>query len=216
MKTHIRQTLAMAVLAASLPLATAVGQTALPSSFGLAASSVDTSKKGFLVRAWKTDAGNPNDNDWTEDQLAGLKGPNTADTSAFTDNVFGNSYLDETGVINYWDNGGEGNFPNNGAQNVPGGGGDNYSLEIFTILDLPAGTLTMGVNSDDGFRLAALQSADPRERLASASRFAWASTTAGAARGTPRSKLMYPRPVFIRSDSSMKKAAAIRPLNGFP
>src|SRR5439155_10205433 len=69
----------------------------------------------------------------------------------------GNKYFDETETINYWENGGEGNFPNNGTQNVPGMANDgtnddNYSLEILTYLNLPAGRITMGVNSDDGFR----------------------------------------------------------------
>src|SRR5262249_32339643 len=42
---------------------------------------------------------------------------------------------------------------------------DSYSLEIFTLLDLPAGTVTMGVNSDDGFRVTALTIPDARNRL---------------------------------------------------
>jgi hypothetical protein len=144
-------------------------QTTLPSSYAVSAAAVDTTKKGFLVRTWKS-AGEPNSIAWAEDQLAGLHGANTANAAVFTDNVYGNSYFDETGTINYWNSGGDGNFPNDGTQNTPGlandgTNDDSYALEVFAILDLPAGTLTMGVNSDDGFRVNALQSPDPRERF---------------------------------------------------
>src|SRR5438132_3329100 len=150
-------------------IASTHAQVQLPSTYAVPSSAVDTSKKGFLVRTWKS-TGEPNTIAWAEDQLAGLHGDNTADLSVFTDKLYGNSYFDETGTINYWNSGGEGNFPNNGTQNVPGlandgTNDDNYTLEVFALLDLPAGTVTMGVNSDDGFRVQALESPDPREKI---------------------------------------------------
>lgn len=145
-------------------------QTALPNSYAVPSSAVDKSKVGFLVRTWQSGS-QPNTIAWTEEQLAGLHGANQADPAVFTDAIYGNKYLDETGVINYWDSGGEGNFPNDGTKNVPGLPGDvnndNYSLEVFTVLDLPAGTVTLGVNSDDGFRVQALSVPDPRSRSGS-------------------------------------------------
>src|SRR2546422_7184093 len=127
---------------ASLVCVLVQAQTTLPGSYAVPSSAVDTSKKGFLVRTWKS-PGEPNSIAWAEDQLAGLHGANTANTAIFTDNVYGNSYFDEPGTINYWNNGGEGNFPNNGVQNTPGlandgSDDDSYAIEAFAILDLPA------------------------------------------------------------------------------
>lgn len=139
-----------------------------------AAVTADTSKKGFLVRTWKS-TGEPNTIAWAEEQLAGLHGDNEADPTTFTDKQYGNSYFDETGTINYWNTGGQGNFSNNdasgtGVQNTPGlandgTNDDNYALEVITYLDLPAGVVKMGVNSDDGFRVYSF-SGDPRDKFA--------------------------------------------------
>lgn len=131
----------------------------------------DTGKPGFLVRTYKTAAANPNSIAWTEDQLAGLQGENTADTSRFTEKQFGNSYFPEPGTINYWNTGGQGNFTNNDTQDTPGLANDgtndnNYSLEIITFLELPAGETTMGVNSDDGFRVYGALSPNPFDAFA--------------------------------------------------
>lgn len=133
-----------------------------------AAVTADKTKAGFIVRTWKS-TGQPNNLAWTEEQLAGLHGDNEADTSQFKDKQYGNSYYDETGPIDYWNTGGQGNFTNNDTQNTPGlandgTNDDNYSLEVITYLDLPAGALTMGVNSDDGFRVSVF-SGDPRDRF---------------------------------------------------
>jgi hypothetical protein len=141
----------------------------VPSSYAWGAA--DKTKPGFLVRTWQSGT-QPNDIEWTEDQLAGLHGTNqVAHPEVFTDSQFGNKYFDESGTINYWWQGVEGDFPNNGTQNVPGlpnGEGapeqDNYSLEIITFLDLPAGPLQMGVNSDDGFRVYAWPSGKPVDK----------------------------------------------------
>lgn len=50
----------------------------------------------------------------------------------------------------------EGNFPND--TRMPGlpatnGSSDGVSAEVFALLELPEGTTTMGINSDDGFRI---------------------------------------------------------------
>jgi len=134
-----------------------------------AAVTPDTSKKGFLVRTWKS-TGQPNNLAWTEEQLAGLHGDNQADTSMFKTRQYGQDYFDETGTINYWNTGGQGSFTNNDTQNTPGlandgTNDDNYSLEIIAYLGLPAGTVKMGVNSDDGFRVSSF-SGDPRDQFA--------------------------------------------------
>ncbi|MBI2946966.1 MAG: hypothetical protein HYY23_04925, partial [Verrucomicrobia bacterium] len=119
---------------------------------------------------WKS-PGQPYDLAWTEEQLAGKRGENEADTSQFTEKLFGNAYYPETGAINYWNSGGQGFFPNTDAsvtlvQNTPGLANDgtedeSYSLEILTYLDLPAGVVRMGVNTAGGFRVS-FYSGDPR------------------------------------------------------
>ena len=55
----------------------------------------------------------------------------------FTDTQFGNKYFDETGVIDYWNSGGEGNFRTTPTRTSRAGcndgtNDDNYSLEILT------------------------------------------------------------------------------------
>src|SRR5213075_632190 len=73
---------------ASLISASVQAQVTLPTSYAVPSASVDTTKKGFLVRTWKS-PGQPNSIAWTEEQLAGLHGVNAADTTVFTDNIYG-------------------------------------------------------------------------------------------------------------------------------
>ena len=55
-------------------------------------------------------------------------------------------------VCNFLDTGGDGNFGNN--QPFPGGGGDDYVVEVTGTIIVPtAGTWTFGLNSDDGGRI---------------------------------------------------------------
>jgi hypothetical protein len=141
-----------------------------------AVTGVDTSKVGFKVRTYQTAAAQPNTIAWTEEQLAGLHGPNTAD---LTQTIGGtkpdaNGYWTYTDVIN-WDKDGsaDGNFQaGNGYQDIvfpgmPGINGDynNLSIEVLTFVQLPAGFVTMGVNSDDGFKLTV--GTNPKDQLAS-------------------------------------------------
>jgi hypothetical protein len=123
----------------------------------VAVTGVDKTKPGFLVRTWRVDSGQPNNNERSDQELFGELGDNTADTSGFTQAAGGHDYMIEEGVVNYWDTGGEGNFPNDATQNTPGliNGEDNnnYAVEAIGFLEFPAaGLYKLGVNSDDGFR----------------------------------------------------------------
>jgi hypothetical protein len=133
-------------------------------AWAVPAASVDTSKVGFQYRPWNSE-GQPNTVWWTEEQLAGLHGPNNADLSILNDG----KYLDYTGVINF-DIGTshDGRFqpqtafyPNRPDINFPGlpganGSTDNSSVELLTYLHFAQpGVYTMDVNSDDGFKITA-------------------------------------------------------------
>jgi hypothetical protein len=150
-------------LAAALGAA-AQGVTSIPASYALPAGSVDTNKPGFRVRPYQTAAAQPNTLAWTEDQLAGLHGPNLADLSGGDTN----GYYTVTTVVNW--NIVAGNtvdtFPP--ADNFPGIGANGttyFSEEILTYIEFPAaGTYTMGVSSDDGFRVA-VSSLTPKDRF---------------------------------------------------
>src|SRR5438105_2702644 len=54
-------------------------QTAIPPSYAMPAGSVDTTKAGFRVRPYQTDAAHGGTLSWSEDQLVGAHGPNIAD-----------------------------------------------------------------------------------------------------------------------------------------
>jgi len=128
----------------------------VPASFALPSGAVDTSKGGFKIRSYQTDADNQNSLALTELELGGLLGPNLADLSQFGTDGF----YTETGVINYdITPAKQGNFdgetlvpgfPGTG----PGNGNDHAAMEILGYVNFPtAGTYTWGVSSDDGFRV---------------------------------------------------------------
>lgn len=129
---------------------------------------LDRTKKGFTLRPFGTEENNPNTMAWTEDALAGKHGDNTADLTGATAGV----YI-VPGVINLDISSGHGNFtdanghPDSPFPGVPGtqardGGTGNSIEEILTLLEFPsAGYYVMGVNSDDGFRVATA-APDPR------------------------------------------------------
>jgi len=138
------------------------------------ASQVDTSKPGFTVRTVKArlDSVFVTSSAPYEALLAGIAidgatgkpYENTADLSAAgPDGLF----IEEE-TINYEDLGGTaGNFQDDRrTPGIPGTDGwvDRYALEILTYLDLPAGLVTLGVNSDDGFKLLS-GTPDPRSAL---------------------------------------------------
>ncbi len=146
---------------------TVAGTTVVPPSLALAASAVDTSKTGFLVKTVQHDFGMNNSIYRAETQLAGLWGwPNTADLTLFTGP---NGYYVESaaagtaGWINYngisGDSGfftGASGYPDAPVPGMPGtaaaeSGVDNYAQEVLTVLDLQPGIYLMNVNSDDNF-----------------------------------------------------------------
>lgn len=119
---------------------------------------VDQTKPGFKIRPYQTAANNPDNLSWTEEQLAGLKGPNLAKLSG----ADANGFYDWESVINFdlATSGSGGGFsapspfpglPGTGPRDA---GTGNAALEILTFLEFPEpGLYVMGVSSDDGFRL---------------------------------------------------------------
>ncbi|HEY5914277.1 MAG TPA: PA domain-containing protein [Verrucomicrobiae bacterium] len=129
---------------------------------------VDTTKPGFAARPYQTAAAEPNSVWWMEQQLAGLEGANTADLALATDGWFTNGT-----VVNYdatADANGHFNSPTYIDQTFPGQASgstafDNASMEILAWVNFPApGSYSMGVNSDDGFKLSL--GANPRDQFA--------------------------------------------------
>lgn len=126
----------------------------------------DTTKPGFIWRMSQVDSvgsDTQTSNKRTEDQLAGKLGPNTADPSAvgvavgpgkpdtnpnlpITFEIPTVIALDRNGAS--WGNWTGGQMPGSPGIN---GGTDNQAAEILTYVQLPAGIINMGVNSDDGF-----------------------------------------------------------------
>jgi hypothetical protein len=137
--------------------------TAIAIPAGYAATGIDTSKVGFKVRPYETTYASPNTIAWAEGELAGLYGANIADLSS----ADAQGYYYQTDYINYNINvgAGIGNFlpPDYNEPGPPGIPGSipnvgtttaNFTEEIVTWLYFPAaGAFTMGVNSDDGFKI---------------------------------------------------------------
>ncbi|MSU35012.1 MAG: hypothetical protein EXS36_07845 [Pedosphaera sp.] len=137
----------------------------------------DKTKPGFLWRVFANKANQENSNTRTENALAGnLKDadgnplPNLANPAAegaaagpgkklgTADNAV--IEFEVTGVINFSQAEGDSNGAFTPDLQMPGipdidGSTDGISAEIITYLDLPAGTYTMVVNSDDGFKTTA-------------------------------------------------------------
>jgi hypothetical protein len=145
---------------------------ALPSGRAVPSSSADLGRPGFIWRIHQVATGQPNTNQRAEDQLVGLLGDNIANPAAQgvaiapgtpgISAVPGATRLPITfeigTVINLNETGGQslGNFPNDGQMpGIPGitGSLDNIAAETRAWIELPAGVITMGVNSDDGFQL---------------------------------------------------------------
>ncbi len=125
-------------------------QTAIPANYAMPAGSVDTTQPGFRVRPYQTDASHAGTLVWSEEQLAGLHGANTADlTGASAD-----GYLTVPTVVNWNISSGSVVDTFAPADAMPGIGSStvNFTEEVLTYIEFPAaGTYTMGVNSDDGF-----------------------------------------------------------------
>lgn len=128
----------------------------------------DTSKPGFLWRVHQNQAFQANNNDRTEQQLAGTLGENLANPDAQgaakgPGKKDPNSKLPiefeiETVINLDQAGGGNGEFsPDDQMPGIPGTteSTDGIAAEILTFIELPAGTHTFIVNSDDGFRASA-------------------------------------------------------------
>jgi hypothetical protein len=127
------------------------------------------SNPGFRVHAFQTPNTNifngfPNNTRIANEAINGQYGANIANLTSFTNSdPYGLTglYL-ETNIVNYAEHGDgsvytTGNFPGDVAiPGVPGANNiaDNCVLEFITFLEFPAaGFYSMGVNSDDGFRV---------------------------------------------------------------
>jgi hypothetical protein len=161
----------LAAFLAIASLATAKAQTTLPSTFALPSSAADTSKPGFIWNVSEVANAAPPTLAFAEAELAGLEGPNLADPNAVGEDASGPAAAPNPATapvsfkiaksINFSivDQDSTHNNPALPAENqmpgLPGTGGsnDNIAAEALTYLDLPAGTVTMGVRSDDGFQV---------------------------------------------------------------
>jgi hypothetical protein len=153
-------------------------QTVIPAFHALPVSAADTNQSGFIWNVSEVANSEPNQLSWAEGQLAGLEGDNLADptvvgiatgpSSPPNPSTAPISFTIPT-VINLSKTAGttKGNFtPDDQMPGIPGTGGstDNIAAEILTYLNLPAGIITMGVNSDDGFRVT-IGGAVPQDRM---------------------------------------------------
>ena len=163
-------------LCASLALASSLtqvqAQIALPASSRVA---VDTTKPGFMWRIFANNANTDNDNGRPEAALAGLLTaddgsplPNLADplrqgealdVASDPDPLNASLLFEIETLINLNKSAGSvGNFkPDLIMPGLPAKNGSSEGVagEIITFLELPAGVIKMGVNSDDGFRTTA-------------------------------------------------------------
>lgn len=171
---HLKTPVFPLVLAA-LSTSAALGQVTLPSTYALPVSAAVTTAPGFYWNVSEVLANEPNQLVWAEAQLAGLEGQNFASPSAtgedasgpaapanpvtapisFQINTFINfsivdadtSKLSATPPLGVTQEDQMPGLPGTGGNN----GTDNIAAEALTYLDLPAGAVTMGVRSDDGF-----------------------------------------------------------------
>ncbi|HYG35624.1 MAG TPA: leucine-rich repeat domain-containing protein, partial [Clostridia bacterium] len=138
---------------------------AIPTEFR--AAQANTAQPGFRVRPYQTIGGQTNGIAWTELQLAGKQGLNVANLAG-TDSE---GYFDVPGVIDYdidtnaaWGHFNAPQHPPSMPPGIPGttGSMDNFAQEIVSWLYFPtAGIYTMGVRSDDGFKVST--AANPRD-----------------------------------------------------
>ena len=130
---------------------------------------VDQTKPGFMARPYQVSNAAPPSIAFAEQELQGQQGPNLATTSGVDGNGFTpdtNGVYTITDVVN-WDLNGSGatlgdftgatGQPDIFPPGFPGlgpNGFDNGAMEVLTYLKFPGqGTYTMGVNSDDGFKV---------------------------------------------------------------
>ncbi|HEY5915467.1 MAG TPA: hypothetical protein VJA21_33200 [Verrucomicrobiae bacterium] len=150
----------------------------IPATFVLPSSAADATQPGFIWRIHQVASSQDNNNTRTENQLAGALGENMADPYAQSialapalppdPSTAPITFEIETAInLSIWGAENAGNFaPDDAFPGLPGwtANHDNVAAEILTWLDLPAGTITMGVNSDDGFRMT-IGGANPSDRV---------------------------------------------------
>src|SRR5258706_2765320 len=124
----------------------------------VASSSIDLTKPGFFISPIQTDTGNPNRMYWTDEQLEGLHGTNWIDFTTVPNSTPDGVAWDN--LLDFANGGSGGQFTVNNSWTtlgIPGPGKfneDNSSIEAASYLYFPApGFYSLGVNSDDGFRL---------------------------------------------------------------
>ncbi|HWV99323.1 MAG TPA: hypothetical protein VNZ64_06460 [Candidatus Acidoferrum sp.] len=142
---------------------------------GDAVTGVNTTAPGFRILPWQSGS-EPNRVYWANEQLAGLRGANTANLTAATDA----GYIDFTAVINFniagINQGGTADsgdftmadgYADAAVPGIPGANGltGSSALEALAFVRFAtAGVYNMGVNSDDGF--AVTEGPNPKDRLA--------------------------------------------------
>src|SRR5580658_2277424 len=183
----ILRTTAQAVALAALWHSSALAQmtNTLPTTYVYTLSDANTNDPGFIWNVSQVNASEPGTIAWAESQLDGEQGTNYADpteiySSAPTDaTVPSNPDLPISFIIPGFINfsiGGPSDCANNrqdlpcedGMVGSPGTGNatentDNIAAEALTYLALPEGLVTMGVRSDDGFKLQ-IGAANPGDR----------------------------------------------------
>ena len=159
------------LMTAGLLAASLQAQVAVPSTFVVPKSWGDSTKPGFIWNVSEVAASEPNLLTWAEQQLAGLKGLNLADPAAAGEAAAGPASAPNPatapiqfivpGTINFskvdqdTTHKHPGLPPEIRMPGLPGitGSTDNIAAEALAWLELPAGMNTMGVRSDDGFRV---------------------------------------------------------------
>jgi hypothetical protein len=135
----------------------------IPATAKAKPGTVNTGSSGFKAKVHQVVSPAPSSVSTAERQLAGLSGDNIADLSSATAGLFNITTIN-------WDDdqAGTGHFPTDDP--IPGYPGttpdgntaqDNVAIETITYLELPAGLVTLGVRSDDGFGV--YVGGDPRD-----------------------------------------------------
>jgi hypothetical protein len=136
----------------------------LPTNLALPLASMDTTKPGFLVNSYQTAAVTPQPNqlNWTEEQILGYWGPNAADLSASIGGLFNlETAVDYANAV-----GSTGRFPVDKPFTDFGqlGNPDNNTVECWGYVYFPtSGIYLMRFGSDDGFQIST--GPHPRDRM---------------------------------------------------
>lgn len=116
---------------------------------------IDTSAVGVKVRSWQSRRYEPNNLNWAEEQMAGLRGPNVSDQTGASGGLF-----NWAGPIHVSNGGGGAFFPGTATNwtafgiGATTGNADNSAVEMTGYLYFPAGgDYAMYLGSDDGYRL---------------------------------------------------------------